>query len=217
MSSQLRSAWEIAKAPEPSSGVLIAVRRETIASSQREKCASPGGKQLGTAGCRPRSVRSAPLPSGHEPSGQPFTCLLRRGLPARSGKGCHTLLQAHREVSDREHEFMEPMVCSRVYWSRSTEQKPRNRGSMRRIVVGLASVAALALAAPRILSRSMRVVQRVAIEWQQKRKLRRLLRRIGSIRHLEKGIGADRSTTERLLIAVGARKSGKDEWTLHTH
>jgi hypothetical protein len=31
--------------------------------------------------------------------------LLRRGLPARSGKGCHTLLQAHREVSDREHEF----------------------------------------------------------------------------------------------------------------
>ena len=88
---------------------------------------------------------------------------------------------------------------------------------MHRIVVGLASVAALALAAPRILSRSMRVVQRVVIEWQQKRKLRRLLRRIGSIRHLEKGIGADRSTTERLLLAVGARKSGKDEWTLHTH
>jgi hypothetical protein len=86
---------------------------------------------------------------------------------------------------------------------------------MRKIVVGLASVAALALAAPRILSRSMRVVQRVVIEWQQKRKLRRLLRRIGSIRHLEKGIGADRPTTERLLIAVGARKSGKDEWTLH--
>jgi hypothetical protein len=88
---------------------------------------------------------------------------------------------------------------------------------MHRIVVGLASVAALALAAPRILSRSMRVVQRVVIEWQQKRKLRRLLRRIGSIRHLEKGIGADRSTTERLLLTVGARKSGKDEWTLHTH
>jgi hypothetical protein len=88
---------------------------------------------------------------------------------------------------------------------------------MRRIVVGLASVAAPVLAAFGIVSRSMGALQRVVIEWQQKRKLRRLLRRIGSIRHLEKAIGADRPTTERLLLAVGARKSGKDEWTLHAH
>jgi hypothetical protein len=33
---------------------------------------------------------------------------------------------------------------------------------------------------------------------------------------LEKGIGADRSTTERLLLAVGARKSVvAEEWTLN--
>jgi hypothetical protein len=32
---------------------------------------------------------------------------------------------------------------------------------------------------------------------------------------LERGIGADRSTTERLLLAVGARKSEvAEEWTL---
>jgi hypothetical protein len=49
-------------------------------------------------------------------------------------------------------------------------------------------------------------------EWRQKRKLRRMLRRISSIRQLEKGIGADRPTTERLLLSVGARKSD-DEWT----
>jgi hypothetical protein len=36
-----------------------------------------------------------------------------------------------------------------------------------------------------------------------------------SIGQLEKGIGADRSTTERLLLAVGARRSGTaQEWTL---
>jgi hypothetical protein len=36
-----------------------------------------------------------------------------------------------------------------------------------------------------------------------------------SIGQLEKGIGADRSTTERLLLAVGARKSDvAEEWTL---
>jgi hypothetical protein len=36
-----------------------------------------------------------------------------------------------------------------------------------------------------------------------------------SIGQLEKGIGADRSTTERLLLAVGARKSdAAEEWTL---
>jgi hypothetical protein len=58
------------------------------------------------------------------------------------------------------------------------------------------------------------MVWTVIVEWRQKRKLRRMLRRVGSIRHLEKGIGADRSTTERLLRAAGARKSG-DEWTLN--
>jgi hypothetical protein len=42
-----------------------------------------------------------------------------------------------------------------------------------------------------------------------------MLRRVGSIRHLEKGIDADRLTTERLLLAVGARKSANDEWTLN--
>jgi hypothetical protein len=88
---------------------------------------------------------------------------------------------------------------------------------MRRIVLGVAGVTALALAAQRILFRTMRVVRTSVIEWQQKSKLRRMLRRIGSIRHLEKGIGADRPTTERLLLAVGARKSGDDEWTLYRH
>jgi hypothetical protein len=33
---------------------------------------------------------------------------------------------------------------------------------------------------------------------------------------LEKGIGADRSTTERLLLSIGARKAeGAEEWTLN--
>jgi len=86
---------------------------------------------------------------------------------------------------------------------------------MRGIMVGVASVAALALAAPRIFLRTMRAVRKSVAEWQKKRKLRRMLRRIGSIRHLERGISADRSTTERLLLAVGARKSGTQEWTLN--
>jgi hypothetical protein len=58
-------------------------------------------------------------------------------------------------------------------------------------------------------------------EWSQKRKLREMLndprsaKGFRSIGQLEKGIGADRSTTERLLLAVGARKSGTaEEWTL---
>jgi hypothetical protein len=65
-----------------------------------------------------------------------------------------------------------------------------------------------------LLTMSMRTVRTKIVEWQQKRKLRRLLRRIRSIRHLEKGIGADRLTTERLLVAAGARRSGSEEWTL---
>ena len=58
-------------------------------------------------------------------------------------------------------------------------------------------------------------------EWNQKRKLREMLKDprsakgFRSIGQLEKGIGADRSTTERLLLALGARKSGTaEEWTL---
>ena len=86
---------------------------------------------------------------------------------------------------------------------------------MRRIVLGVAGVAAIALAAPQIFLTTMRAVRKSVTEWQQKRKLRRMLRRIGSIRHLAKGISADRSTTERLLLAVGARKSATEEWTLN--
>jgi hypothetical protein len=66
-----------------------------------------------------------------------------------------------------------------------------------------------------LLTMSMQTVRTKIIEWQQKRKLRRLLRRIRSIRHLEKGIGADRLTTQRLLLAAGAKKSGGEEWTLY--
>lgn len=40
-----------------------------------------------------------------------------------------------------------------------------------------------------------------------------MLKRVGSIRHLEKGLGAE--TTERLLLPMGARKIGTDEWTLN--
>ena len=59
-------------------------------------------------------------------------------------------------------------------------------------------------------------------EWGQKRKLRKMLtdqrsaRGFRSTGQLEKGIGADRATTERLLRSIGARKSeGIDEWTLN--
>jgi hypothetical protein len=58
-------------------------------------------------------------------------------------------------------------------------------------------------------------------EWRQKRTLRQMIndpraaRGFRSVAQLEKGIGADRSTTERLLQAIGARKSDTaDEWTL---
>jgi hypothetical protein len=59
-------------------------------------------------------------------------------------------------------------------------------------------------------------------EWNQKRTLRTMLRDPRSTRgvrstgQLEKGIGADRSTTERLLLSIGARKAeGVEEWTLN--
>ena len=58
-------------------------------------------------------------------------------------------------------------------------------------------------------------------EWQQKRKLREMLndprstKGFRSIGQLEKGIAADRPTTERLLSVIGATKSQTtEEWTL---
>ena len=58
-------------------------------------------------------------------------------------------------------------------------------------------------------------------EWSQKRKLRSMLtdprstRGYRSTGQLEKGIGADAPTTERLLLSIGARKSDSaEEWTL---
>jgi len=58
-------------------------------------------------------------------------------------------------------------------------------------------------------------------EWQQKRKLREMLndprstKGFRSIGQLEKGIAADRPTTERLLGMIGATKSQTaEEWTL---
>jgi hypothetical protein len=69
-----------------------------------------------------------------------------------------------------------------------------------------------------VLQRLSSVVQRLRtriIEADQKRRLRKMLKRVGSIRHLEKGIRADRATTERLLLAVGAKRAGSDEWTLN--
>jgi hypothetical protein len=68
-----------------------------------------------------------------------------------------------------------------------------------------------------LLAKLTRKIWTAIFEWRQKRKLRRMLKRVGAIRHLEKGIGADRPTTERLLIALGARKSGTEEWTLGRH
>jgi hypothetical protein len=58
-------------------------------------------------------------------------------------------------------------------------------------------------------------------EWNQKRILREMLndpratRGFRSTGQLEKGIGANRATTERLLLALGARKSeAAEEWSL---
>jgi hypothetical protein len=60
-------------------------------------------------------------------------------------------------------------------------------------------------------------------EWTQKRKLREMLldprsaRGYRSTGQLEKGIGADGPTTERLLVAIGARKADSaEEWTLRS-
>jgi hypothetical protein len=58
-------------------------------------------------------------------------------------------------------------------------------------------------------------------EWRQKRTLRQMLndpraaRGFRSVEQLEKSIGADRATTERLLLAIGAKKSDTaEEWAL---
>ena len=59
------------------------------------------------------------------------------------------------------------------------------------------------------------------LDWRRKRKLREMLtdprsaRGIRSIGQLEKGIGSDRATTERLLLGIGAKKAATpEEWTL---
>ena len=59
-------------------------------------------------------------------------------------------------------------------------------------------------------------------EWNQKKKLRAMLsdprsaRGYRSTGQLEKGISADRATTERLLLSIGARKSeAAEEWTMN--
>ena len=59
-------------------------------------------------------------------------------------------------------------------------------------------------------------------EWGQKRTLRAMLsdpratRGFRSTGQLEKAIGADSYTTERLLLSIGARKAeGAEEWTLN--
>jgi hypothetical protein len=58
-------------------------------------------------------------------------------------------------------------------------------------------------------------------DWRKKRKLREMLqdprsaKGFRSIGQLEKSINADRATTERLLLAISARKSEtSEEWTL---
>jgi hypothetical protein len=68
----------------------------------------------------------------------------------------------------------------------------------------------------------MRMFWTAVYEWRQKRKLRELLRDPRAARgfrstgQLEKGIAADRPTTERLLVSIGARKSEvSEEWTLN--
>jgi hypothetical protein len=73
----------------------------------------------------------------------------------------------------------------------------------------------------RIQKEEKQMVWNMINEWRQKRTLRKMLTDPRSLRgfrstgQLEKSIGADRATTERLLRSMGARKSeGIDEWTL---
>src|SRR6266852_103963 len=71
------------------------------------------------------------------------------------------------------------------------------------------------------INRRKRMPWNAISEWRQKRTLRQMLqdpratRGFRSVGQLEKSIGADRATTERLLLAIGARKSdASEEWTL---
>jgi len=65
---------------------------------------------------------------------------------------------------------------------------------------------------------------RAIADWRKTKKLHAMLsdpratRGFRSTVQLEKGIGADRATTERLLAAMGAHKSDSaDEWSLGSH
>jgi hypothetical protein len=67
------------------------------------------------------------------------------------------------------------------------------------------------------------MVWTVIRDWQRKKTLHGMLtdpratRGFRSTGQLEKGIGADRATTERLLLAIGATKSDTaEEWTLNS-
>jgi hypothetical protein len=68
----------------------------------------------------------------------------------------------------------------------------------------------------------IRMVWNAIQEWRQKRKLREMLtdpwstKGFRSAGQLEKGIASDRATTERMLLAIGTRKSeAGEEWTLN--
>jgi hypothetical protein len=74
---------------------------------------------------------------------------------------------------------------------------------------------------PRLINWEERMPWNAISEWRRKRKLREMLsdprstRGVRSIGQLEKGIGADRATTERLLSAIGARQAETSgDWTL---
>jgi hypothetical protein len=57
-------------------------------------------------------------------------------------------------------------------------------------------------------------------DWRRKRKLRNMLNDprsangVRSIEQLQKGIAADRATTERLLVGIGAKASAPEKWSL---
>ena len=64
------------------------------------------------------------------------------------------------------------------------------------------------------------MVWNAMLDWRRKRKLRSMLNDprstngVRSIEQLEKGIVADRATTERLLLGIGAKASTPEKWTL---
>jgi hypothetical protein len=72
-----------------------------------------------------------------------------------------------------------------------------------------------------ILENAFNVIRVLWPEWRQKNRLRAMLndkrfpKGFRSTQQLMNGIGADRPTTERLLLAINARRSeNSDEWTL---